>query len=499
MKVGLHRASIQAFTREVTAGIYVTPAAATDFVATRPGGAIAYEPEALESDEILNDIGASKAFVGKEIVSGSHPAYLRHSGVEGQEPQLGLLYESIMGTKQVATVEYDTVAGSTTKIIKVDVGEGANFVEGQALLIKDGTNGYSIRNINSISGDDLTLNFDLDTAPGTGVTLGLAVTYIPAAQGHPTISQTKYLGNGFGKEISAGNTVTECAITTNANGFGEVEFSLEGTKYYFNPIIISATNKFLDFTDDAGTRAASVPEGIYKTPIELAEALQAALEDASLETMSVTYDNDAGKFTIASGSLVFSLLWNTGANTANTIGEELGFDVSADDTGAVTYTADNELSYAAAFTPSYDSADAIVIKGAELMIGSQAENACICAQEVAVTISKEVEDVDCICEESGIKEKIPVGRSAEMVVTATMKKHDVSLLDALLKNSGISAMLNAGPKTGGNWLAGRCFNVYMQTCTVGKYSTTGDSFIQVEITLKGYVSSSTKDIFLNFL
>ena len=499
MTVGLHRATIKAYTREVTSGTYVAPSAATQFVANRPGSAITYEPESLESDEVLDDIGASKSAVGKELVSGSHPAYLRHSGVEGQEPQLGLLYESILGTKAVAGTEYNTIAASSVTVIKVDTGEGANFREGQALLIKDGTNGYSIRNILSISGDNLTINFALDVAPAVGIDLGKAVTYIPAAQGHPTFSETKYLGNGFGKEVSAGNTVTECSITTNANGYGEVEFSYEGTKYYFNPIIIGATNKFLDFTDDQGTTVATVPEGIYKTPIELGEALLAAIDAVSSETFTVSFSATTGKFTIASTSGVLSLLWNTGTNTANSIGTTIGYSLAANDTGAQTYTSDNALTYTASYTPSYDAADAIIIKGAELMIGSQLQNACVCAQEVAMTISKEVEDVDCICEESGISEKIPVSRSAEMTVTATMKKHDVTLLDALLKNSGISAMLNAGPKTGGNWIPGKCFNMYMQSCTVGKYTTVGDSFIQVEITLKGYVTSDTKDIFLNFI
>jgi hypothetical protein len=110
-----------------------------------------------------------------------------------------------------------------------------------------------------------------------------------------------------------------------------------------------------------------------------------------------------------------------------------------------------------------------------------------------------VEDVDCICEESGILEKIPTARSVEMTVTAALKKHDVALLDALLKNSGISAMMNAGPKTGGNWIPGKCFNAYVQNCTVSSYVTSGDSFLQANLTLKGFVSNSGKDLFLNFV
>jgi hypothetical protein len=39
----------------------------------------------------------------------------------------------------------------------------------------------------------------------------------------------------------------------------------------------------------------------------------------------------------------------------------------------------------------------------------------------------------------------------------------------------------------------------MQTATVSAYTTTGDSFIQAEFTLKGYVTTSTKDGYLNFV
>ena len=498
MAVGLNRASTFAIKEESTAGTYVAPTGATSFVALRPGNETSYEPENLENDELLNDIGAAKSFIGKEIVTGSHSAYLRHSGVEGQEPQLGVLYESVLGDKQVAGTEYNTVASSTTTIVKVDTGEGANFIEGQALLVKNGS-GYEIRNVNSISGDDLSLNFALTNAPGTGVNLGKAITYIPAASGHPTFSTTKYIGGGHAKEVTAGNTATDLSLTMDANGFGDVEFSYEGTKYYYNPIIITASNKYLDLTDDTGTLAVSITEKIYKTPVELADALAAALDAASTETYAVTYSNVTGKFTIASGSSTLSLLWNTGTNAANSIGVTLGFSVAANDIGAVTYTSDNAQTYAAAYTPSYDAADAIIVKGADLFIGTQSENICICAQSVSLTVSKEIEDVDCICEETGILEKIPTARTAELQVTAVLKKYDVALLDALLKNSEISAMMNAGPKSGGNWIPGKCFNMYMQSCTVGAFKVTGDSFVQAEITLKGFVSTGTKDIYINFV
>lgn len=494
--VGLQRASIFALRKEVTPGDYLKPNAGAQFVPLRPGNTLNFQPEQLESDELLNDIGAAKSFVGKETVEGTHSAYLRHSGVEGQEPELGLLYESLMGSKAIAATEYAALAGSTVNVIKV--ADGSSFIAGQALLIKDSANGYSIRNIKEIDGNDLILSFSLPAAPAASVALGKAITYLPVAQGHPTFSTTKYLGNGYAIEASAGNTATELSLTADANGFGEVEFSYQGTKYFFNPVEIGASNKFLDFVSDSDTYAVSIPEGIYKTPIEVAAALEAAMNDVAPEGFSVVYSNSAGKYTIASESTLFSILFSSGLNASESIGETLGFNV-VDKTGAQSYVSDSEQVYTSAITPVYDSADAIIIKGAELLIGNQIDNACICAQSVSMTVSKEVTDVDCICEETGIKEKIATARTVEMSVTAVLNKHDAALLDALLKNKSISACLNAGPKSGGNWLAGKCYNHYLQNCTVASYTTTGDSFIQAEITLRGFVTATGKDLYINFV
>jgi hypothetical protein len=496
MSVGLNRSSVFALTAEMGAGNYAEPSAGSQFVPLRPGNELSYEPEQLESDEVQNDIGASKSSTGKEVVSGKHSAYLKHSGVEGQEPEVGILYHSVMGDINIVATEILTAASSTISVVKV--ADGTQFVQGQALLVKK-ANGYKIVNIDSISGNDLTLNFNLDSAPSAGVGLGKAITYLPVAQGHPTFSTTKYLGNGFAKEVSAGNTVTEASFTMDANGFGEVSFSFEGTKYFFNPIEITASNKFLDFIDDYGTWAVDIAEKIYKTPIELADALTSAMNAASPnEDHSVSFSSVDGKFTIVS-EIFLSLLWDTGTNSANTIGTKLGFSVASDDTAALTYSSDNAQSYAPSLTPSYDNGENIIIKGAELFIGNATDNLCFCAQSVSLTVSKAVEDVDCICEESGILEKIPTSRTATMEITAVLKKHDVSLLDALLKNEGISAMMNCGHKVGGNWVAGKCFNSYLQRCTVSKYTTSGDSFIQVNLSLKGFVTTSKKDVYLNFV
>jgi hypothetical protein len=498
MTVGLARASVYAIKKETIIGEYIAPNTASDFVPLRPKNDLSFKAEILTSDELLNDIGEAKGSIGKQSVSGTHSAYLKHSGVEGQEPDLGLLYESLLGSKAIATVEYDTIVGSTINVINVGAGEGVNFQAGQALLIKDATNGYSIRNVSYVTGDFLTLNFNLDFAPAVSVNLGKSILYAPVSSGHPTFSVTKYLGNGFAVESASGNTVTDISIKADANKFGEVDVSFEGTGYLYNPITITATSKYIDFEDDQGVQVAVIAEMTYANPIELAAAIKLALENASSETFDVAYDNVLGKFTISSGSVLLSLLFSSGTNVANSIKAKIGF-ATTDLTGAVTYTSSTEQVYTAPYMPSYDTVDSIVIKGAELVVGTVSDNLCFDAQSVSIKISKKVEDVDSICESNGILEKIPTSRTCEMSIKTVLKKHDAALLEALLQNTGVSAMLNAGPKNVGNWIAGKCFNTYMQNCTVSDFKTGGESFISVELLLKGFVTSTGKDIYLGFV
>lgn len=499
--VGLARNSVFAIVPEVTEGTAVAPSSGAQFVPLRPGNAMEFQTETLDNDELKGDIGASKPNRGKESVNGTHEAYLKASAVEGQAPELGTLYSSLLGDVSTASTEYNTVASSTTAVVKVDAGEGATFEIGEALLVKNGS-GYEIRNVSSISTDDLSVNFLLNNAPGTGVDLGKAVLYKPGATFTP-FTGWLYNGNGFSVEMAAGCQATEASINLPANQYATLSFTYQGAKYSYNPIIITSSTRFIDWTDDDGTHAASVATGVYRTPKALATALQDAMNAASAETLAVTYSDVDGKFTISTGtSSVLSLLWNTGTNAANTIGTKIGFSVAANDTSALTYTSDNAQSYAAPYTPSYDSADPIVCKDIELMFGEQDQNACVCATSATITISKEITDADCICEETGTKEKVATGRTVTLEVDFFIDKFNVQAVDQLLNNTTISAMVNAGPKSGGNWVPGSCVNIYMKNAAITAFSRSGDEFITGTVTLNGFVGSTAaegKDVYINFI
>lgn len=103
--------------------------------------------------------------------------------------------------------------------------------------------------------------------------------------------------------------------------------------------VITSSNKYINFKESGGGAelTATLTEDTY-TADELESAIKAAMEVPGAETYTVTYDPDTGLWTIATAGAYLSVLWLTGTNTANSIGASLGFDVSADDSGALTYT-----------------------------------------------------------------------------------------------------------------------------------------------------------------
>lgn len=499
MSAGLVRATQFAIKEEVTTGTLIAPSAGSDFIPLKAGFELTPEFETVDSEELVNDIGVAKSYRKKESVSGKHDANLKNSGVVATEPDCGLLYEATFGGVSIASTEYNTVASSTVNVVKVDTAEGLTFEEGEALLVKHSSNNWEVRNISSITSDDLTVSFSLANAPGTGINLGRAILYKPGTS-YPSFSAWLYNGNGYAVQAAAGCTVSELSFDFKAMEFGTVSFGYEGLTYYFNPIEITSSTKFIDWTDSDGTWAAQVDIGWYRDPIELATAIQNAMNEASTEDFVVTYSSLTGKFTIATvASLTFSILWNTGTNTANSIATKVGFTTAANSTAALTYTSPNAMTLTHAFTPSYDDVDPIILKSAELMIGSQTENLNLCASAASIKISKELTDVECFRSETGIDEKIATKREVTMEVTLNLQKYEVNLFDYLLNMTSIQASLTCGPKVGGNWIAGKTANFYFRNATVTERSITGDNIIEAKIMLKGFVSGTTKDFYLNFI
>lgn len=506
------RKSVLFVTDEVTSGTPVAPSAANQAIALQDGFTLTPNFESLENDELRSSIGKASPTQGKEQIEAEVAHYLRHSGVEGQEPNYGNFLQSLFGAKSVNATQYTTSASSTagTSLARATIkstGNASNFERGEALLIKDSVNGFSIRNVYSIDdANTLGLAFNLAAAPGSGVGLGKAVLYKPADSGENSMTFWEYRANGGAIEMIAGVKTASMSLDITAGELINADFSFQGIGYYFNPIIIASTDRYLDFTDDDGTWAVAITAKAYKDPHDVAEALTSAMNaSGTTETHSVIYNDSgasAGKFTIStSTSTVLSLLWNTGANTANTIGDKLGFSVAADDTGATTYTSDSAITLTAPYTPTYDSSDPLVAKDMEIMLGDFDDYACACAQSITLSIDKEIVDVDCICSESGVQEKIANSREVTMEISSVLTRYDADKFHRFHSNSDIAAAINFGVKSGGNWVPGKAGNIYLPIAKISSFELDdNDGVVVMNITLTAYVDNSGNgEVYLNFV
>jgi len=499
------RKSVLAVNKEVTVGTPLLPVSGASFVALQDGFDMEPAFDTLDNNELSPNVGSKAPILGKEQPTASVDHYIRHSGTEGTAPNYSPLIESAVGlmvaahaTERLTTTGSTAGTSSAAAVVKLATG-GTDFQRGKAILLKDGTNGYAIRNVDSIATNDLTLAFNLSGAPASGIGTGKATLYKPD-DAPPSLTLALYRGNGAALEVEAGVRVSEMSIDANAGEILNGSFSMDGTSYYFDAIEITATSKYIDF-NDGGVKVATVATQLYKDPHELASALQDAMNSVS-SGITVVYSDSTGKFTISKASGTLSLLWSTGTNAANSIGTKLGFVVASDDTGFLTYTSDNAQSWAAPYTPVSDAnINPIVVKASEVLLGDFDDYGCSNAQSFTLKVTNTLEDVPDICQDSGIAEKLLSQRVVTADLVLTLQKHDADKFTRFRQGDDIKFCFNGGVKSGGNWVAGRCVNFYLPQAKISSYKVAdSNGVVTIEATLTAYVpASGAGEIYLNFV
>ena len=278
-------------------------------------------------------------------------------------------------------------------------------------------------------------------------------------------------------------------------------YTLAGTKYFFNPIEITASTDTLDIYDGSAEYAVTITNKVFRNPKELADALATGMNaTASADTFTCTYSNTTGKFTLTSNGSTFALRFATGAQTAQTIATKIGFTV-ADETGALTYTSDTAISFAAPATVSFDAADPLVGKNNEVFIGDSTDNVNFCANSIDFTFSNTNSQVKCIGAETGVDANFFSGREIKISISGVIEKYDASAFTKYLNNTETRFLYNFGEKSGGNWVAGKCGCIYVPTCVVSSFETQDlDGVVGVQIELTGFVDASGNgEVYLNFL
>jgi hypothetical protein len=494
------RKTVLALVKEATEGVPVKPTTANDYTALQDGFSMNSSFNVLSNAELKASIGKGKDELGSESPEGSLSHYIKASGVEGQDVDYKLLLESAFGKRSIYATERDVVAASTALVVNVDAGEGLEFPRGRAFLAKDPVNGFQIRNVLSVVGDALTLAQKLVAAPAPGVLLGKCVSYEVADEGHPTMTVWQYLGNGGAIEMMAGARVTELSIQATAGEYINGSFSFGGVSYSFNPIEVLPTQRMLDINDAGVVRVATIAAKIYKDPHELASALQTSLNALGGSVFTVSYSNATGMYTVVSAGATLELLVSTGVNVANSLAPVLGFTVAADKTGALTYTSENAQSWAAPHSPNFDDVSANVAKSNEVMLGGVNDITCFKAQSFSLSLANTKTDIPDLCEDSGKAGSLITSREVTAQVTYLLTRHDAEKFRAFREGSKVSLTYNFGTKQGGQWVPGKCVNIFLATATItGLEIQDSDGLCVVNASLSGYVEDGNPELYLNFV
>ena len=227
MTIGINtKGTLAYFKHEVTAGLYVVPSSATDgYFEVSDGAAITASKEVLESDLISLYLGRAKGQHGMQDAGGSCAVEWKHSGTEGIEGNFAALIETALGAKSVAVAELVAIAGSTTTVI--NVADETSLEVGEFLLIKDATNGYSIRPIKSLATGAITVEPALLFAPPATTALGKCVLYKGANDSHKHGTFGLYHGN-VNRERVGGCLVESLSIKIETGQIIKAEFALKG-------------------------------------------------------------------------------------------------------------------------------------------------------------------------------------------------------------------------------------------------------------------------------
>jgi hypothetical protein len=501
------RNSVLGVVTEVTQNLLRLPQSATDYVPLQEDFAIEPNYDQIENLEIKSSIGRAASIQGGENPTASLSFYLKGSGTEGSAPQWGDIARSFFGTQTIESTQRVTAAASTFSQINVTGAAAAGLAQGYGVLIKDPVHGYRVRVVHEVATNHFHPSFNLPpgNAPGTSVGLGKPVYYTPANSGHPSLSLWWYGGNGGATQAVSGALINDFSYSMTANDSVNASAGFDALGYFFDPIFIASTDTYIDFTDDDGTDAAAIASRWYKDPHELAEAITTAMNaSGTTETHLCEYVDATGRYKFTSTGTVLSLLWNTGTNAANSVGDKLGFSVAADDTGvaaATGYTADNAQSYAAPHTPSFDPTAPIIAKNQEVMLGDATDYACFNPSEVTVSLTNGVRKIEDICAESGRSAAIINSRECEITVTALLNQYDASQLARFRNGDSIRFQTTMGAKSGGNWVPGTVVYSYAPQSKITAISITNDDgLVSLQLTLQPFVSDTgTPEFYLGQL
>jgi len=340
-------------TEETTFGVWARPVAG-DAVRVREIG-FTRSQERVTRDDKLATRSHTERITRKKSVEWNVTAYLVPSGIDpsvtATPPDAGVLLKALFGAETVnagVDVQYTLVRNQNISLTLHRICDHfaeslTGCVPNEATISWSGTDEPTLE----LTGFGKEWVITASHITGEAATITGTTLKIPRADDVCDVNSVVAFISGGTQYDNSGNGYHISAVT--AGGWP-------------SPVINSGVNDQIDFDEGSGTLSAILTADTYVSFTQLANEIKTRMELVGSDTYTVTWDADTEKITISSDGTSLDIDWATGTNTA---GPTLGF--TADDTGALSYTADESLTTGEITTDESGGWEAAFVSGAEII------------------------------------------------------------------------------------------------------------------------------------
>jgi len=227
---------------EVTEGTHVDPQSGAAFISPLSDGLeMLPAKEQLDRNNLNASIGKSTPRTGLKSVTGTIPVEMKSNGTEGAAPEYGPLVEACLGAKRNAVTktmsDADDSGGNaySDTIIRLADADAGTYNVGDIVTTKRAGAYHTspIASVNDTAGEVEIVLLIADPAGAyvNGIDIAAVQTYLPANEGHPSLSVTKYVEDSV-KETATGVRCTSMALNNFTTGqLADMSFGFEGLSF----------------------------------------------------------------------------------------------------------------------------------------------------------------------------------------------------------------------------------------------------------------------------
>lgn len=227
---------------EVTEGTHVDPQSGAAFISPLSDGLeMVPAKEQLDRNNLNASIGKSTPRTGLESVTGTIPVEMKSNGTEGSAPEYGPLLESCLGAERsgasLTMSDADDSGGNaySDTIIRLADADAGKLKVGDIITTKRAGAYHTspIISVNDVVGEVEVVILIADPAGAyiDGIAIAAIQTYLPANEGHPSLSITKYVEDEV-KETATGSKCTGMTLNNFTTGqLADMAFAFEGLSF----------------------------------------------------------------------------------------------------------------------------------------------------------------------------------------------------------------------------------------------------------------------------